>query len=375
MKLPSNTLLDMLTYCRPTGGATEHDFITRYIVNLPGAERDPYGNWHVIIGESNVLWSCHTDTVHTQGGRQTLHMRENGIVGLSKRSKHVSSCLGADDTAGVYICREMILRGIPGHYIFHTNEEAGGIGSQDIAQLCPALLDGIDFAIAFDRKGTRDVITYQCGECCSDAFAWSLAHALDYAGLSGYRPSDRGIFTDTAQYVAIIGECTNLSIGYEHAHTLLETLDTKHVDKLLNALCRLDTSTLVSERLPHDNSYSQWNGTTTWGYTGLNNKGGIVSTPLANRHFKDADCLCQSCDLWYSQAESDADQFHLFCCEECERYAASLRFYGDNDDVDTGVPERSTSVYLDPQYEDVIDALDACKRERVSAAIQAYGKK
>ena len=86
------TLLDMHTYCRPAGTETERAFIAKYIAVLPGAYQDHYRNWHVQIGESNILWSCHTDTVHNHEGRQTLHYDAvNQVLCLSRKSKHHSS--------------------------------------------------------------------------------------------------------------------------------------------------------------------------------------------------------------------------------------------------------------------------------------------
>ena len=125
-----NTLLDMLTYARPRASESEAQFIARFLAPLPGWSVDAFGNGHVIIGESPILWSCHTDTVHRFSGRQTIHVDPvTSIATLSRRSrKRGASCLGADDTVGVFLCHQMILAGIPGHYIFHYGEESGGIG-------------------------------------------------------------------------------------------------------------------------------------------------------------------------------------------------------------------------------------------------------
>ncbi len=244
-------LVEMHTYRRPFGSATEREFIDRYIANLPGAEQDPYGNWHVFIGDAPIIWSCHTDTVHDRDGRQRVHLSRAGLLTVDRASAATSSCLGADDTAGVFLCRAMVLARRPGHYIFHYGEEVGGLGSNALADYVPALLDGATAAVAFDRKGTGDVITHQLfGRTASDVFAHSLADALNVRGLN-YRPDDTGSFTDTANYSETIPECTNLSIGYEHAHTRRESLDTDHVLRLLSALLTLDVDELTIARDPH----------------------------------------------------------------------------------------------------------------------------
>lgn len=253
------TLLDMHTYCRPAGTATEREFIAKYVAVLPGAYQDQYRNWHVQVGESRILWSCHTDTVHNHEGRQTLHYDAvNRILGLSRKSVHNGrNCLGADDTAGVFICCQMILAGIPGHYVFHYAEESGGIGSKDLVLYESEWLALHDYAIAFDRRGTKDVVTHQwCIRTASEVFAYSLSEALESAGIPGYAPHS-GIYTDTAEYEGIIPECSNLSVGYQREHSHNETLDIAHLFKLLDALLRLDTSALVHDREPGTVDY-EW---------------------------------------------------------------------------------------------------------------------
>lgn len=313
-----NQLLDMLTYARPMNSMTERAFCRRFIAPLPDAYVDTCGNWHVKIGDDpNVLWSCHTDTVHRLAGRQTLHYdARTGIVQLSKRSKAVHSCLGADDTAGVAILTQMVAAGIPGHYLFHYGEERGGVGSEWIAKYHAKWLETFDMAIALDRKGYGDVITHQYGRCCSDAFARSLASQLNAHGLH-YAPSDRGVFTDTANYTDMIGECTNLSIGYENAHHDTETLDTRHVAKLFTALCQIDPSALTCTRAAGeiDPDYG-------WTWIG---KGDYHTWPPVDPVWT-CDRECVFCSQDYDWMTSTAVEVDEFCSADCERgyYACFL---------------------------------------------------
>lgn len=244
-----NTLSTMLTYCRPHGSAMDHEFRRVYLASLPGIHEDAYGNLIVDIGESpRVLWSSHTDTVHWYSGRQRLHVdTKKQTIRLARKSRKRSECLGADDTVGVFLMREMILTGVEGRYIFHYGEESGCIGSSDLAANSPETLTGIDFAIALDRMGTSDIITTQNGStCCSDLFAHSLALALGLPYTSA-----RGIFTDTAEYVDLIPECTNISVGYYNQHGPDEYVDYSHVGILLAALIAMDQSQLVCSRDPY----------------------------------------------------------------------------------------------------------------------------
>jgi hypothetical protein len=198
----------MLEYARPCDTRIEHQFIARFIAPLPNAYQDPFGNWHVIIGESPILWSRHTDTVHRSARMQTTHYdRTTGLVSLSARSiRSGASCLGADDTAGIWLCVQMINACVPGHYIFHFGEESGGIGSSALAEDAPSVLSHAQYAIALDRAGYSDIITHQGGtRTASNVFADYLSKILSRNGLT-FAPCDRGIFTDTANYTDIIGE-------------------------------------------------------------------------------------------------------------------------------------------------------------------------
>lgn len=332
----SNILRDMLTYARPMGSTTEQAFRVRYLLSLPGATLDAFGNIHVRIGDAPVLWSCHTDTVHLREGRQTIHVDTQGLARLSKRSRQQMSCLGADDTVGVWLCREMILRSVPGLYLFHYGEERGGLGSRDLAQHTPQILDGIQYAIALDRKGTSDVITYQGSRCCSDAFAQSLADGLNVSGLH-YAPSSWGIYTDTAEYTGLVGECTNLSIGYEHAHTRDETCDMGFAERLLEALCALDISTLVAERKPRDvESYAyDWS---SWRDTDLPY---CLDGQVIDRVTEIWD-ECVYCGHEFDPESSTAvDEPALFCSFECECESNRL------------VMRYDRSTYLSPETADI----------------------
>ncbi len=251
--------MEMLSYCRPHDGSTVDLFCARYLETLPGVQMDSSGNYHVEIGKGNTtLYSCHTDTVHWKDGMQTLHLSADGTIGLSKRSRKRSSCLGADDTVGVFLMREMILAHTPGYYIFHYGEESGGIGSSELAERDPNLLRRFQCAIALDRGGNNDVITHQGGSrCCSDSFARSLADQLG----STFTPCPSGVYTDTAEYTALIPECTNVSVGYQRAHSKAESINYYTVDALLQRLLVLDSSKLIIERDPtvRESSYTYRN--------------------------------------------------------------------------------------------------------------------
>jgi hypothetical protein len=328
-----DTLLDMLEYCRPAGSRAEGYFIQRFIANLPNAERDAFGNWHVTVGDADVLWSCHTDTVHTKGGMQKVTYDPlTGIISLPGNSK--SNCLGADCTAGVFLMTEMIKAQVPGHYVFHYGEERGGIGSSALAKNCPTFLDQFTMAIALDRRGTTDVITHQgWGRCASEEFVLALAAALG----PGYAPA-QGVYTDTAEYVDLIPECTNLSVGYRGEHTAWETLDSRYLFRLLIVLLKLDTSKLPIVRNPalDDVDFEDWND---------------------DIHYNTRE----DCPLWWTEQEIDE---YMSEVDRGDRIGKRL--------------SSADSAYLDPIFADVQRTLqDAGVSDRsvIDTVAQSYYRK
>lgn len=344
---PIAELLTMLTYARPAGSPIERAFIDRYIAPLPNAVQDAHGNWYVCTDpDSTVLWSCHTDTVARRSGRSTVHHDHvAGFVYLSRASKGHYNCLGGDNTVGVWIMRSMILAAVPGHYVFHAAEECGGIGSSRLADARPDWLARCTMAIAFDRRGTGDVVTHQAtGRTASDAFAVSLATWLESAGLSGYAPA-RGVFTDTANYDRIIAECTNLSAGTADEHHVTESVDLHHADRLRCAMLTWTAdvaSSLTVERDPtvYDYAYDRQNlADLVLAWDRMADRETSDVRYLADDDDDDtlwADCLgcgvpdyrtdlqhglCLECRL-----ESDDDADHVTVCMTC-----GTMFKGDDD--------------------------------------------
>ena len=235
-------LISMLEYRRPEGSRSERKFISRFILPTM-AVPDKRGNYSIRIGSAPIMWSCHTDSVHRMGGMQVLKRVGDFGIGVSDGDK--SNCLGADDAAGVWLMCEMIRAKVEGLYVFHRNEEHGCVGSRWLVKNTPELVKGIKFAVALDRRDKDDIITHQSGSrCCSDEFAKSLAEQLDM----GYKPSPNGSFTDTAQYTGLIGECTNLSVGYKFAHSKTEEQDGLFLLNLKDKLVKVDVNKLVEKR-------------------------------------------------------------------------------------------------------------------------------
>lgn len=240
-----NRVREMLEHRRPARGKTEADFIARYIDTVPGMYSDAYGNRILICLGSKVLISCHTDSVHRMDGKQAVKVSRGGIAALDKRET-VSNCLGADDAAGIYAALRMIEAGVKATFVFHRDEESGGRGSAWLASKYPEWIESFDICLALDRRGTKDVIVNQhYGMCASEEFAAGLASQL---GME-HKAAD-GIFTDSANYVDLIPECSNLSIGYQNEHTTRETLDLNYLEAVIQRLVNVDWGKVPVARKP-----------------------------------------------------------------------------------------------------------------------------
>jgi hypothetical protein len=221
-----------------------------------GWKKDDYGNYYVIVGKDfTTMFTCHLDT-YTKGAQQeVVHRFNKNIIYTDGRT-----ILGADDKAGMVVLLYMISKKVPGLYYFFLAEESGCIGSKKVAQswssgdiLFPEL-EQIKKVVSFDRKGTSSVITEQLyTECCSIDFAAELVDRLNTIGNGLFmRMDNNGFSTDSAQFMGIVPECTNISVGYYDEHTISERQDIDHLYKLCHAVVEINWETLPVKRTPEE---------------------------------------------------------------------------------------------------------------------------
>ena len=236
--------------------------------------RDDHGNYHCNIpladgGLSRTMFCAHLDTVHTRNVISPKHVfaisRGAFVVGTD-----MTSILGADDRAGCALNIWMIQNGVPGHYVFFTDEEIGRIGSE--AYVAKAEIEGqFDRAIQFDRRGYNSVITHQMvEETASKEFATELARQLnsrvfeDAAGDQQcfiFEPDDGGSFTDTYSLRGVIPECTNIGTGYFNAHGKDENQDLDFLMDLADTIIDIDWESLPTVRVPEiEDWYAKYQG-------------------------------------------------------------------------------------------------------------------
>jgi len=275
----------VFSYKRKHNSQTERQWLDAVLLpHLDAYEYwvDDVGNIHIDnrkTTSSRTLFTAHVDTVHNTEGRQLVEsVSVNGVNTLrltpppyGTPAEYTSNCLGADDTAGVLMLLHLLKSNVPAYYIFTRGEECGGVGAGHLAEHHKDLLAEFDRAVAFDRRGTSSVITHQMvGRTCSDKFAEALSDALGTDTLM-YAPDDTGSYTDTAEFIGVIPECTNISVGYEREHSANETLNLDHFLDLLNHVATINWDILPVERDPtavdpkEDYNYTPYHKTEWWG--------------------------------------------------------------------------------------------------------------
>jgi hypothetical protein len=247
-------LLEMISIARPTGSNAQLDWLERWFNDLDTLVTVD-SDWNIVAsvgGNSQTIFTSHADTVHKFEGRFDLAATGDGCLVGRKDDK--PCILGADDTAGVWIMRQMIKAKVPGLYVFHDGEEIGCAGSSQFVKDFD--LTPYRRVVSFDRMGYSDVITHQShGRTCSDTFARALSASLNQHGGFTYKPSPNGMYTDSNEYAPYVSECTNISVGYSGQHTINEKLCVSHLTNLAAACIKIDWESLPAERDPKQIDY------------------------------------------------------------------------------------------------------------------------
>ena len=249
-------LMEILKMARPHG--SEDKVAARFLAPYePEVLLDTVGEvlgWLVTVGVTETLFCAHLDTAESTVTPHKLKLNRTTLKTDGK------SILGADDGAGVWLLLEMIDAGVPGAYLFTVGEERGGVGAKGVAKLYTDWLSLFKRAVCFDRRGIDSVITHQGTRwCCSNEFAEDLADRLNELLPNGfYSPDSSGVYTDCAEFVDAIPNCTNISCGYQFEHSCSESLNLTHLSALREAVLMLDWEALDQTPCPYEAPWLQW---------------------------------------------------------------------------------------------------------------------
>lgn len=258
-----DTFLKLTEYTTPY--KTETDLEAFLLERIPDLQRDVIGNYHIIIGDSETLFTCHLDNycktkekvnhvigAYDYSGKEPVFIenKKGNIIATDK-----TTVLGGDNKAGVTILLYLIEQGVPGHYCFFIGEESavsggGCFGSGVFAYNYKNLIENKKRAIAFDRRATGSIITRQAAQpCCSDEFGNHLVDLFAKQGME-MKKDPTGYYTDTSSFLEIIPECTNISSGVYNEHTKEEFQDIEYLEAMAIAASKIDWESLPSVREP-----------------------------------------------------------------------------------------------------------------------------
>ena len=203
-------------------------------------KKDEFGNYYLRIGKSKTMFTAHLDDASWGGVEPVKHVLRGDFI----ETDH-NTILGADDKAGVVIMMYMIENKIPGTYYFFLGEESGLQGSKGILRIKKDwFVTNFKRCVSFDRRGYGSIISRQMGsQCCSSEFVSALKKQYDSVGLP-HRNDPGGIYTDSATFMGIIPECTNLSVGYFNEHSHSERQNIVYLEKLAEASIKIDWESL-----------------------------------------------------------------------------------------------------------------------------------
>jgi len=241
-----NLFLQLTEYTTPAG--YEEDLVPILKKYVPNLQKDSIGNYYTEIGNSKTLFTSHLDTF-SKTRRKINHVIDGDMIKTDGET-----VLGGDNKNGVVILLYMITQNVPGTYYFFIGEESivngvGCYGSTNALLQNPEYFKKFDKAIAFDRRGKGSFVKRQGGRyCASDEFADAVIEEFAKNGLEFGK--DNAYRTDSAIFMDVIPEITNLSSGGVYEHTYMEGTDIKYVEEIAKASINIDWDNLPIVRVP-----------------------------------------------------------------------------------------------------------------------------
>lgn len=222
-----------------------------YILNiLPELNKDMFGNYYYIIGENpQTMFTAHLDN-HCENDDQVTIKTENNNSGDEFILTDGNTILGADDKAGVVVLLYMIYNNIKGLYYFFIGEESGCIGSKNLYSKYDEIdyLRNIKRCVTFDRKDINSIITFQSEiPCCSIKFANALQKEYNKFDIN-LELDSTGVWSDGAEFINKIKDCTNLSVGFYNEHENSEKQNISYLDRFCKASINISWDELPTDR-------------------------------------------------------------------------------------------------------------------------------
>jgi hypothetical protein len=215
-----------------------------------GYKKDSFGNYYYEIGNSETLFTTHLDTYSAKLEKVNHVIDKDDPYKIRTDG---TTILGGDNKLGCSILIGMIRNNIPGVYYFFLGEEpilSGGLwGSQNALDSNPKFFEKFKRCIAFDRREYGSIVVRQMGRmCCSMDFAKKIAEEFDIRGIKWDETGGYGYYTDTAVFMDVIEECTNISAGGFKEHYNTEWVDLNYTYQVYQTALEMDWESLPTVR-------------------------------------------------------------------------------------------------------------------------------
>lgn len=283
-----------------------------YMNALKYADIEFIGDCLFAHGNIPVMLVAHCDIVHKKATAEAPDLfvydyeEKDGIVQTFLSANNRT--LGADDRAGVYIILKTIealeKKGLKPYVLFTSDEEIGCVGASKFVKAMPSNEYDIKMVIELDRKGSNDIVFYDCDD--DKEFVDFMVEK------TGYKHA-LGSYSDIVEISDAWGVCScNLSCGYYSEHTQSEYLIVEEMlgtlGMLVGMLEKLDYNTLPAfihtpmEKV-YDSYWDSWDypQETVEGYISCADCGDLV--PVDNYDYLDEDKygipLCEACRKYY----------------------------------------------------------------------------
>lgn len=193
-------------------------------------------------GEIPIALVAHMDTVFKSPANELFYDRRKNVMWSP-------TGMGADDRVGIYAIIQIIKDGYKPHIIFTTDEEIGGLGSEELSYL-PCPFKDLRYIIQLDRRNANDCVFYECDNKKFEDYIENFGFITAW-----------GTFTDICHLCPKWGVAgVNLSIGYRDEHTTSEIL---FVGQMLDTIGKVKK--MLSEKdipefkyIPAPHSYYNW---------------------------------------------------------------------------------------------------------------------
>lgn len=215
-----------------------------------GYKKDSVGNYYYEVGNSQTLFTSHLDT-YSKDYEKVNHVIDEKDPYKIKTDE--TTILGGDNKLGCSILIGMIQKGIPGTYYFFLGEEpilsGGCYGSKEALESNPEFFKKFKRTIAFDRRMYGSIVVRQMGRmCCSMDFAKKIAEEFNIRGIKWDQEGGYGYYTDTAVFMDVIPECTNISAGGFDEHYKTEWVDLNYTWEVFKAAIDMNWESLPTVR-------------------------------------------------------------------------------------------------------------------------------